>query len=452
MQNYYRPVLEATHVDNGVLRLSSRHAEALNLSNHTTTYLHAGQSRLQIIISISDSDKNTNIFYLSSAVLKKLRLHSGRSYGVSVQPDGIHLGPIVGIMAQSYKESDKPFGMQSFFIKQLITAAREIGEVAYGFCPSSVNWDNKTIAGYTWAQNRWVRGIFSLPDVVYPRESGYSPYNRQVRKRLEAQGCKFLNPSLIGKWQTYQILSEHPLLKNYLPDTLLLRDFRSVERMLSQYHAVYMKPVAGSKGRNIIKVNRKSGSSGYRYQYQLNNQMYDGSASSMVGLRSSLQRVMGNQTYIVQKQINLLRSEGSILDVRVMTQKDHTGVFTITGKACRIGRPGSITSNISSGGHGQKLEFILNHHFTELEQRERIVNEIDSVALEAARALDEKLGKIGELGIDIGIDSEGRIWFIEANLRPARQVFLLIGETGVRKDSILKPLLYCRYLAGFTEV
>lgn len=450
MQNYYRPVLQAAQVSPGILKITQPQAAALEMPDRTTTWLYTGRIRLQIIISISDSNKNTNHFYLSSSDIRKLGLQSGRSYGVNRQLDGIHLGPVVGVMAESYKQSGKPFGMQSFFIKQLVTTARELGEICFGFTPSSINWGSKTITGYTWTGNRWAKGIFPLPDVVYPREKGYLPYNLKIRKRLESEGCKFLNPALIGKWQTYKILTQHPVLKNYLPDTRLIHDFRPVNHMVGRYHSVYMKPVTGSRGRNIIKV-RKNGSTGYHYQYQMNNKMYEGDASSLIGLRNSLRRVMGSQTYIVQNQINLLRYEGNILDVRVMMQKDNTGDFSITGRACRIGRPGSITSNISAGGYGRKIEFILSRQFSQPEQRERIMNDIDMVALQAARSLDETIGSIGELGIDIGVDRDGKIWFIEANLRPARQVFSLIGEKEVRKASVAKPLLYCRYLAGFEK-
>jgi hypothetical protein len=451
MQNYHRSVLQgADSVSRGVLRLTQPQAAALNLSDKNSTYLYAGKNRMQIIISISESNKNTNHFYLSSSDLKKLRLPAGISLGVSRQPDGIHLGPVVGVMAEKYQQAGRPFGTQSFFIRQLIEAAQELGEFCFGFSPSGVNWTNNTITGYTWNKKRWVKGVFPMPDVVYPREKGYLPYNLKVRKRLQSQGCKFLNPGLIGKWQTYQILSQHPVLKNHLPDTRLVQDFRRVERMINKYRSVYMKPIAGSMGRNIIKV-RKTGPNSFHYQYQMNNRMYRGNASGLNQLKNALKPVMRNKAYIVQKQINLLRYHGNLLDVRVMMQKDNTGRFCITGKACRIGRPGSITSNISTGGQGQKVEFILSQHFAQHKQREKIINEINMVAVEAANTLDKAVGSIGELGIDIGIDRDGMIWFIEANLRPARQVFLLIGEKATRKASVTNPMLYCRYLAGFEE-
>lgn len=70
----------------------------------------------------------------------------------------------------------------------------------------------------------------------------------QIRKRFSALGVKFLNPVMVGKWNTYQILKNHPPLAGYLPDTKLLTGFDLIETMTKKYQAAYLKPVIGSKG------------------------------------------------------------------------------------------------------------------------------------------------------------------------------------------------------------
>jgi hypothetical protein len=40
---------------------------------------------------------------------------------------------------------------------------------------------------------------------------------------------------------------------------------------------------------------------------------------------------MGSRLYIIQNEIELIRSDGNILDVRVLVQKDHNGQWSITG-------------------------------------------------------------------------------------------------------------------------
>jgi hypothetical protein len=91
----------------------------------------------------------------------------------------------------------------------------------------------------------------------------------------------------------------------------------------------------------------------------------------------------------------------------------------------------------------------LERHFQKREQRDQIEHDLSFIALESARVLEKSIGMAGEMGIDLGIDISGKAWFIEANLRPARQIFNLIGEQQMRQQSIINPLLYSRYLAGF---
>jgi hypothetical protein len=244
---------------------------------------------------------------------------------------------------------------------------------------------------------------------------------------------------------------QNPNINSYIPDTQLIKGFGQVERMLNKYGAVYLKPIAGSMGRNIIKVVKVRHTNTYSYQYQIYSQTQSGSATGINSLYNNLRKVMGKRKYIVQQRLNLIKYEGNIADVRILVQKDDSGQWHITGKAVRIGKKGSITSNISSGGSASKVRVVLGQIFSDPIRRDAIIDEIDYIALEAAGYLEQHICSIGELGIDIGIDRSGKLWFIEANLRPARQVFTLIGEKTMRKNSVQKPLLYARYLAGFNQ-
>lgn len=101
------------------------------------------------------------------------------------------------------------------------------------------------------------------------------------------------------------------------------------------------------------------------------------------------------------------------------------------------------------GAADKKLETTLREKFPDKEKQQEIIEKLRFVAVEACRTLEGSIGSSGEMGVDIGIDKGGQVWFIEANLRPARQVFTLIGEKKTRMLSVMRPMLYCRYLAGF---
>ncbi|MDD2619577.1 MAG: YheC/YheD family protein [Syntrophomonadaceae bacterium] len=450
MQNFKMLIVKSVpKQEKDLISISKDLADYLEINEYESLKLNVGKLTKSLKINIEKSSKNKNTISLNSQAARSLYLSNGRKYGFRGNKDAIRIGPVVGIMIEESKQINKPFGGQSFFVKQLLASGRSFGELCFAFSPFRINWSQKTVQGYFYGEKGWSKATFPIPDVIYMRGKGYYPVQMEIRRRLEGMGVAFFNPALIGKWQTHRILTQKPELLPYIPDTRLIKDFAMVDRMIKKYQAVYLKPVTGSQGKNIVRVHKNKESTNYQYQYQMNNQSYHGSAQNLAQLRSCLRPVMGKKTYIIQKQINLLKSEGNLVDVRILVQKDCTGCWGVTGMACRVGRKGSITSNISAGGSGRHLQSVLQSKFPDEKQQNQITNDLEFVALEAAKTLEESIGPSGEMGIDIGIDKNGHIWFIEANLRPARQVFSLIGEQQTRKLSVERPMLYSRFLAGF---
>ncbi|MDA8234749.1 MAG: hypothetical protein M0Z31_08140 [Clostridia bacterium] len=78
---------------------------------------------------------------------------------------------------------------------------------------------------------------------------------------------------------------------------------------------------------------------------------------------------------------------------------------------------------------------------------EVVAERIKQLVFAVARALDEKLGPFGELGLDVGIDNEGQVWLIEVNSKYSRHVF----PKEIRTISILRNLEYACWLTGLDE-
>ncbi len=450
MDNFYSAVvIKNSRLPISTAQISQEVYRDLNLNDSEPISIIAGRLgyRQRIIIT----NKAGRIIELNPTIQRKMHLIVPRKYAIANINNSVHIGPVVGIMAETNSDMNRPFGAQTNFIREVIAASRDIGGICFGFNPDNISYHNGTVLGYIYTNGVWKRRTFPIPDVIYPREGGYSARSLQIRKRLEDMGCKFINPPLIGKWQTYKTLSRNLSIDQYIPDTRRVVNYHEIEHLLTKYGAVYLKPITGSQGKNIIKVSRVRNTKMYKYQYQVKYQTREGSIQGLNNLRYVLKRLMNNRSYIVQQRINLLRVGGKIADVRVLVQKDNTGQWSITGKACRIGKRGSITSNISGGGSAEKLPVILSRYFPDPLTRDRIVGEINYLAIATAQELEDNIADIGELGIDIGIDSNGKIWFIEANLKPARQVFVMLGEKSTRRMSVVKPLLYARYLANFSQ-
>lgn len=418
----------------------------LDLTDKQVITLQFGQSRFVMHVA-ADALLSSDNLKISPAVIAKTGIHSNMAYAIINHKQIVRIGPYIGIAANLKPDRLKPFGMQTYFIRQLIEQAQSMGAVCFAFSMKDLDLIKAQVRGFTCHNNVWVKGLYPLPDVIYPRCD--SEFNRHsVRQSLQKMGVRYFNPPGIGKWGSYKTLVQNPKLVQYLPDTRLIKSFSDLNEMLNKYHHVYMKPITGSQGKNIIKVSQCGHPKSYEYHYQIHQRQISEKAGSLQELERKLKSYMGSRRYLAQQQIDLLRKDGCIMDLRVMTQKNRNGKWLVTGDVFRIGKAGSITSNISGGGSVGDVQTHLNLYFDNTQVRE-IMNDIEFLALETARTLETRLGPTGELGIDIGIDRSGKIWLIEANLKPARKIFLLMKDNEARLLSVRRPIEYSIYLAGF---
>lgn len=75
-----------------------------------------------------------------------------------------------------------------------------------------------------------------------------------------------------------------------------------------------------------------------------------------------------------------------------------------------------------------------------------------ALSLTITRALEERYGRLGELGIDYGIDRSGNIWLLEVNSRPGRASFFQTRQPKCAFRSVNRPLEYARYLMTHSKV
>ena len=97
--------------------------------------------------------------------------------------------------------------------------------------------------------------------------------------------------------------------------------------------------------------------------------------------------------------------------------------------AVRQGAPGSVTSNLHGGGHAEDAESFLRGKYG-TEAAKAIVATAREIALRVPDVLEQYHGRLAELGVDLGVDADGKVWILEANSKPGRSAFAaLSGET-----------------------
>lgn len=355
----------------------------------------------------------------------------------------------VGIM--SYRSrSGLAFFSESGYFRQLIRAAWSVGMKGFVFCPMDIDWVGKRIYGYTWDPHsgNWVAKHFLFPDVVYdrlfPPRGGLANILFAAARRLRRQrGVVFFGRALRGKWEVYRSVLRHEDLRPHVPETLPLR-ISTLAYMLKKHRYVFIKPDIGSQGKGVMQVRVYRDGYHCRGRDHLNRpfQTQVQSLAAILGLVSSASQ---RRRLLVQQGLYLNHFRGSTFDVRTIVQKNEAGQWQVTGTAARVGRRGSITSNLHGGGHAVRTEALLEEQFPDRHQE--ILEKIYWLGVSIPAALDKELGRFGELGLDLGVDKDGHVWLIEANSKPGRTVFLRTRAFHLRRASILRPMQYCKFLA-----
>ncbi|OGX68319.1 MAG: hypothetical protein A2189_00140 [Paenibacillus sp. RIFOXYA1_FULL_44_5] len=137
--------------------------------------------------------------------------------------------------------------------------------------------------------------------------------------------------------------------------------------------------------------------------------------------------------------------EGRTYDVRILVQKNNIGLWQLTGMAARIGKLGSITSNLHGGGSAYELLPVLQKQFED-KQAGEIMKSLSQLAMRIPLILEQYHGRLAELGIDIGIDPFGKLWIIEVNSKPGHSSFSHFSDPSVSRSSISNPIHYAGYL------
>lgn len=342
-----------------------------------------------------------------------------------------------------------PYAEHPFF-RQIARRAAACGLNVIVFTPWSWLPAQKRVYGYVWREEkkRWVPASSPLPDLVYDRCFFTSPaHYRSVApylKRLQRlPSVRFLGHGLAGKWEVYTILHRHPDIRPYLPETARVHGVGDVLAHLGQKGDVVIKPLGGSLGRKVVRILHGPADTFHLFGRDAWNRPF------AVNIRKGqLIRWLGGQLagsrWVIQPYLHLYTEDRRPFDIRVLVQKTGQGEWETVGKAVRQGQTGGLTSNLHGGGKGIGFHSFMQRHFPD--KADEIERQIDELSRKIPPLLEGDHGPLVELGIDIGVDREGKVWLIEVNSKPGRQLFAQTGEIEVQYRSVQNIIDYACHL------
>jgi glutathione synthase/RimK-type ligase-like ATP-grasp enzyme len=346
---------------------------------------------------------------------------------------------LVGVMS-TRRAGGYPFPEGGYF-RGLMRAGRRLGIKVIVFSPLDIDWASGTVPGYTHNGSGWRVRRYPVPRVVYdrifPSRGSWQLYWNSVGRMRRTFHVRFMGRGLRGKWQFHRIARRFEDLREHIPETRMITGTGIVLRMLAKHGIVYIKPVFGSGGKGIVRIVRRGAMYSVQFSGRGGRRMV--SAAGLSALLAGTRR-----RYVVQQGLDLNYLAGSPYDVRSIVQKNGEGKWQVTGKAARIGRRHSITSNLHTGGYARTVPAVLQRYFPD--RAEEIEQEIDRLAIRVAEVMEQKAGPLCDLGLDMGVDRQGKVWLLEVNSKPGRRVFRHTGDRQARWLSVATPMAYARYL------
>lgn len=243
-----------------------------------------------------------------------------------------------------------------------------------------------------------------------------------------------------SKWAKTIVLLKSDYLRQFIPLTRLFSR-ETVNKMLSEYGMIYVKPINGTFGKGVIRVERTTDPArSYKYQESTNIQYF----STFDGLYRKLVNQKKNRKHIVQKGIHLLRHQKRRFDIRVMVQKNLQNEWEATGIIGRLAHPGKIVTNYHSGGTPLPIDTLMSDHCSANELA-IYKNRLQKISIMIAKQMQAAYPNIKEIGVDIAIDHKLHPWVLEVNTRPDLQIFRKLSDQHVFHKMHRYAVAYGRY-------
>ncbi len=225
----------------------------------------------------------------------------------------------------------------------------------------------------------------------------------------------------VSKWAQYKILKDDEEIAPFLPKTNKLTE-STLWGTIEEYSQAIIKPSRGMLGRKVIQITLLD-----REKFTIHSEHCRIALNGRKQTYDYLKENYRTKRFIVQQKISLATIIGCPFDLRVMVQRrDNSDDWAITGKLAKVAFEGYIITNVAKSII--PVETAIQNSCLRDYPPQELLNEIDRAVLLTARRFQTLFPSCQMIGIDIGLDSNGKVWIIEANFKPWISLFKLLED------------------------
>lgn len=278
------------------------------------------------------------------------------------------------------------------------------------FSYQGVDFEKQTIEGWSYKNGDWKKQTFGFPNVIINISGPKTTSQKEIYRNLK-KIIPFTSHSVGNKMRVYKKIRKAGEFAQYLIPTVSLKKTDRVYNFLNNHQKIVIKPFSGHHGENVLFVERLAEDA---------FKLIDGEKNEFINLEELgllFEELKNEQKYLVQPFIECKTKAGLPYDFRMHVQKSGMDLWEITLIYPRISGSGKYISNVSGGGYrGELVPFLKTEFGDEFYNIKRLLEHFAITFTTHLETLYKK--NFDELGIDVGIDENRKLWVFEVNWRP----------------------------------
>ncbi|WP_096190268.1 YheC/YheD family protein [Evansella halocellulosilytica] len=315
-------------------------------------------------------------------------------------------------------------------IKALVSEAEKQNVELFFFSSEDVNFDKETIhAKFYSSENNKVKEV-NFPNVVHNINPSAFIKQSSTEKKLKRL-LPFTTFGIGDKLNVPKKFVKENVFVEYLVPFKIITHVNLAIDFLNKNHKAVIKPVNGRQGQKIYFIEKKGTS--YHIKDHKKSKIFS-SEQLFEFIKVLLDK---NEKYMIQKYIQSVTKGKAPFDIRAHVQKNGKGEWELTKIYPRIGSKKSILSNISRGGKTDSFSRFLSKEYGQYASA--IEKQLIELTMDITWTTDKLYGSaIDELGLDLAIDTNHKIWIHEVNGGPQ--------TTYHEEERAVNTIAYAKYI------
>ncbi len=436
----YRVDTLADDPGSGRIELSPRTAKLLRLSRTRVLSLAFGLRQEEVLLEVMP-DVPDNRLRVDPKLLDYLLVDLRLEYELARVGNTLILGPTIGLLLSEYEERLLEVLEEKYWYPLIY---EQLGGALYIITHDLIDFEQGTVQGYLHVPGMrealWTRTRLPLPRAMIRRiDLALRPYKWTQIKRV--MGERVFNNYFFNKLEYWEWLRDDPVLGSHLPETTEDVSKSSIDRFLERYGKVYLKPHSASGGLGIHLIERVGS---HRYRVRKNYEEKDIELDSP-GFERFLRPFVRVGRHVLQQPVATQLHDGRHVCYRVIEQRDDEGTWRCTGFVGLFGGRGMFTSNFRDHGFGIGGEQALRKQFGDDDVLVfRLSEQLKRMGRQVAHIVDKLSGPYVNLGIDMVLDRDRKVWVLEVNKRQNYFIPLNANEPLLFYEAICTPLKYAK--------